>query len=96
MPYELKLILLLLIQLYSMLLILRIIVEMIAGFSRQMQPPRWFALLLEPVFVLTDPPVKLFRRLIPPLTLGGGVALDLSVIAVFLCLRLLAFIVKML
>ena len=96
MPYEVKIILLTIIQLYSMLLIARIIVEMIGSFARSMRPPRWFALVMEPVFRVTDPPVKLFRKIIPPLNMGGGVSLDLSVIAVFISLYVLAYVVRML
>ena len=45
----------------------------------------WFA---ESVYTLTDPPVKFFRRFIPPLRLGG-VALDLSFIVLFFAVQIL-------
>ncbi len=38
---------------------------------------------LEVVYSLTDPPMKLLRRLIPPLRIGG-MALDLSILLVLL------------
>ncbi|MEZ2188790.1 YggT family protein [Corynebacterium sp. CCM 9204] len=85
--YSLILILLLLLRLYSYILILRIIVEMIHSFSRNFRPPRWFAYLAEPLFVVTDPPVKALRRVIPPLRMGN-VALDMSIIVLFLLLSL--------
>ena len=71
-------ILLALLRLYTLVLIVRIIIEMIQSFSRQFNPPRWFMVIAEPLFVITDPPVKALRRIVPPMQMGG-VALDLSV-----------------
>ncbi|WP_301200456.1 YggT family protein, partial [Corynebacterium stationis] len=51
-------ILLALLRLYTLVLIVRIIIEMIQSFSRQFNPPRWFMVIAEPLFVITDPPVK--------------------------------------
>ncbi|MEJ4113304.1 YggT family protein [Corynebacterium kroppenstedtii] len=79
-------------RIYSFILIVRIVVEMIAAFSRSWQPPRWFALVAEPFFVVTDPPVKALRKLIPPLKLGGGVGLDLSILVLFFALEVIAMI----
>ncbi|MEZ2120945.1 YggT family protein [Corynebacterium sp. CCM 9203] len=93
--YSLILILLLLLRLYSYILILRIIVEMIHSFSRNFRPPRWFAYLAEPLFVVTDPPVKALRRVIPPLRMGN-VALDMSIIVLFLLLSLARVVLYML
>ena len=45
----------------------------------------WFA---ESVYTFTDPPIKFFRRFIPPLRLGG-VALDLSFIVLFFAVQIL-------
>jgi YggT family protein len=72
----------LLLQIYWFVIIARVVVEMIRSFSRQWRPSRRFALLAEPIFVLTDFVVKPLRRLIPPLRLGG-VALDMSVLVLF-------------
>lgn len=86
--------LVLVLRLYTFLLIARIIIEMIQSFSRQFNPPRWFILLAEPLFVVTDPPVRALRKVIPPLRMGG-VALDISVIVLFLLLNLMTSIVAM-
>lgn len=80
--------LLVLIRLFELALIVRILIEMIQSFSRQFTAPRWFMVIAEAFFVVTDPPVKLARRVIPPLNLGA-VALDMSVIVVFLLCMLL-------
>jgi YggT family protein len=87
-------ILLALLRLYTLVLIIRIIIEMIQSFSRQFNPPRWFMVIAEPLFVITDPPVKALRRLVPPMQMGG-VALDMSVLVLFIILQLLQFLVQM-
>lgn len=89
---DLGLILYALIRLYTWVLIIRIVIEMIQSFSRSFRPPRWFMLVAEPLFVLTDPPVKLLRKLIPPLRMGN-VALDVSIIVLFLLLNVASTVV---
>lgn len=86
-------ILLALLRLYTLVLIVRIIIEMIQSFSRQFNPPRWFMVIAEPLFVITDPPVKALRKIVPPMQMGG-VALDLSVLVLFIILQLLQLIVR--
>ncbi len=79
-------------RVFVLVLIARIVIEMIQSFSRNFQPPRWFVLTAEPLFMITDPPVKALRRVIPPLRLGS-VALDLSVIVLFILAQILQVIV---
>lgn len=86
-------ILLALLRLYTLVLIVRIIIEMIQSFSRQFNPPRWFMVIAEPLFVVTDPPVKALRRVVPPMQMGGA-ALDLSVLVLFIILQLLQLVVS--
>lgn len=86
-------ILILILRIYSWILIARIIIEMIQSFSRQFNPPRWFMVLAEPLSMVTDPPVRALRRLIPPLRMGG-VALDVSIIVLFLLLSVLMMVVS--
>lgn len=76
------LILLVIVRVFTWVLIARLIIEMVQSFSRSFRPPRWFILLAEPLFLITDPPVKLLRKLIPPLPMGG-VRLDVSVLVLF-------------
>ncbi|MCG7456939.1 MULTISPECIES: YggT family protein [Corynebacterium] len=85
---EILLLLMWLIRFYILILILRIIIEMIQSFSRNWRPQRWFSIVAEPLFVVTDPPVKALRKLIPPVQLGG-VGLDVSVLVLFFGLQLL-------
>lgn len=86
-------VLLILLQIYTLLLIARIVTEMIQAFSRNFQPPRWFAYVAEPIFMVTDPPVKALRKVIPPLQLNN-VSLDLSIIVLFVIMMILQIIVR--
>jgi len=73
--------------LFWLLLIARIVVEFIRSFSRDWQPRGVTVVILEVIMTVTDPPVKLLRRIIPQLTIGA-VRLDFSIMV----LLLLAFI----
>ncbi len=73
--------------LFWLLLIARIVVEFIRSFSRDWHPRGITVVILETIMTLTDPPVKLLRRIIPQLTIGA-VRLDFSIMV----LLLLAFI----
>lgn len=68
----------LLLFLFWLLLISRVIVEFIRSFARDWRPTGFVVIVLEVIFTITDPPVKLLRRLIPPVNLGG-IRLDLSI-----------------
>lgn len=79
--------------LYLLLLLARLVLEWIRGYSRDFRPRGVVLVLFEVVYTLTDPPVKFLRRLIPPLRIGA-VALDLSLMLLLLVgwilLRILA------
>ena len=64
--------------LYFLLVIARLVVEVVRQFARSWRPAGTAAVGLELLYVSTDPPMKLLRRLIPPLRLGA-VSLDLSI-----------------
>jgi YggT family protein len=81
-----------LLTIFSLLLISRIVVELIRNFARDWHPAGLLVVVLEAIFTITDPPVKLLRRLIPPVRLGG-IRLDLSIWVLFLILIVLMTIV---
>ena len=68
---------------FIVLLFVRLIVDWIQMFARSWVPRGPVLVILEGVYTITDPPVKALRKVIPPLRLGG-VAIDLSFIAVLL------------
>jgi YggT family protein len=69
--------------LFWLLLIARIVVEFIRSFSRDWQPRGITVVILEVIMTVTDPPVKLLRRIIPQLTIGA-VRLDFSIMVLLL------------
>lgn len=74
--------------LYLLVLLGRIVIDWVQLFARDWRPRGAVLVLCELVFTLTDPPLKLLRRFIPPLNLGR-VQLDLSFIVLFLACSLL-------
>ncbi|WP_305095268.1 YggT family protein [Prescottella sp. R16] len=78
---------------FWLLLIGRIIVEFIRVFARDWRPTGVVVVVLEAIFTVTDPPVKLLRRLIPPISLGG-VRLDLSIMVLMFLLFILMQVVS--
>ena len=56
--------------LYLLLILARIVVDVTRQFARSWRPVGVAAVGLELVYASTDPPVKLLRRLIPPVRLG--------------------------
>ncbi|HEX9832342.1 MAG TPA: YggT family protein [Mycobacterium sp.] len=68
---------------FWLLLIARVVVEFIRSFSRDWQPKGATVVMLELIMTVTDPPVKLLRRLIPQLTIGS-VRFDLSIMVLLL------------
>ena len=70
----------LVLQIFILLLFVRLIVDWIQIFARSWSPHGPVLVVLEGVYTATDPPVKALRRLIPPLRLGG-MAIDLSFVA---------------
>jgi len=78
---------------FWLLLIGRVIVEFVRSFARDWRPTGLVAVILETIFTITDPPVKLLRRLIPPINLGG-VRLDLSIMVLLFIVIILMSVVR--
>ncbi|MCC9312105.1 MULTISPECIES: YggT family protein [Kitasatospora] len=62
---------------FLVILLFRLVMDWVFQFARSWRPGKAMVVLLEATYTVTDPPLKLLRRFIPPLRLGG-VALDLS------------------
>lgn len=80
---------------YLIVLIARMVVSTIASFAREWTPTGAGLLVVEFLYLLTDPPVLFFRRLIPPVRLGP-VAIDLSITLLILLVILLMNVSKVL
>lgn len=68
---------------FWLLLIARVVVEFVRSFSRDWRPKGLMVVVLEVIMTVTDPPVKLLRRIIPQLTIGA-VRFDLSIMVLLL------------
>lgn len=66
----------------------RVVVELVRAFSREWRPAGGVAVTLETIYTVTDPPVRLLRRLIPMVRIGG-VGLDLSIMVLLLVVFIL-------
>ncbi|MFK4729186.1 YggT family protein [Agromyces mediolanus] len=55
----------------------RFVLDLVRTFNRSWRPRGGWLVVVEVVYTITDPLIKFFRRLVPPLRLGP-VALDLA------------------
>jgi YggT family protein len=75
---------------FIILLLVRFVVDWIQVFARSWSPRGPILVVLEAVYSVTDPPIRAFRRVFPPLRIGS-ISLDLSFLAVLLiCYLILA------
>ena len=79
---------------FIVLLFVRLIVDWIQMFARSWVPRGPVLVVLEGVYSATDPPIRAFRRVFPPLRIGS-ISLDLSFLAVLLICYLLLYINRM-
>lgn len=76
--------------LYVLVLLVRLVLEWVPFFNREWRPKGAGLIAAEIVYTVTDPPISLFRRLIPPLRVGG-IAIDFGfALTMLLCFVLLA------
>lgn len=66
-----------LLVIYFLVLLARLVLEYIPLFNREWRPKGVGLVFAEVVYTVTDPPIKLFRRFVPPLRIGA-VAIDLA------------------
>jgi YggT family protein len=76
--------------LYVFVLLARLILDWIPFFNREWRPHGAGLVAAEIVYTVTDPPIKLFRRFIPPLRIGA-IAIDFGfALTMLLCFVLLS------
>jgi YggT family protein len=71
--------------LYLLLLVLmfRLVLDWVQSFARSWRPKGVALVFASSVYSLTDPPMRLMRRIIPPLNLGG-ISLDMGFLVLVL------------
>lgn len=79
--------------LFMLMLLTRLVFDYVFMFARSWKPNRAVVMLLEVVYSVTDPPLKLLRRFIPPIRVGG-VALDVGFFILFITVILLMNVVQ--
>lgn len=83
----------LLLTLYVFVLIARLVLEYIPLFNRQWRPKGAGLVAAELVFTVTDPPIRFFRKLVPPLRIGT-IALDFGFTLTMISVLILMAIVR--
>lgn len=79
--------------LYLLVLFARLILGYIPLFNREWRPKGAGLVAAELVYTITDPPVRFFRRIIPPLRIGG-LSLDFGFSITILIVLILMSIVR--
>jgi YggT family protein len=77
---------------YFLLILARFVIEWTRMFARSWRPAGTAAVAIESVYMSTDPPVRLLRRLIPPLRLGNfrfDISMWILLIAAYVISRVL-------
>jgi YggT family protein len=74
--------------LYWLVLIGRLVFDFVQVFARSWQPRGLLLLIAELIYTLTDPPIRLLRRVIPPVRIGQ-VQFDLAFLVLLIGLQIL-------
>ena len=74
--------------LYLLVLIGRLVFDFVQIFARDWRPSGPILIVVEGIYTLTEPPLKLIRRVVPPLRLGQ-VSLDLGFLILLIGLQIL-------
>ncbi|MFS0854360.1 YggT family protein [Microbacterium sp. 179-I 3D4 NHS] len=79
----------LLLLLYIFVLFARLVLDYIPLFNREWRPKGFGLVVAEAVYTITDPPIRFFRRIIPPLRIGTlsldfGFALTMIIVLVLM------------
>ncbi len=73
---------------YQLIFFARIVFDLLQMFARSWRPRGPILILAEVIYSLTDPPLRLLRKVIPQIRLGG-VALDFSFLILLIILQML-------
>lgn len=74
--------------LYWLVLIGRLVFDFVQVFARNWHPTGVLLLLAEAIYTITDPPLRVIRRVIPPVRIGS-VQFDLAFLVLLIGLQIL-------
>ncbi len=74
--------------LYWLVMIGRLIFDLVQVFAREWRPSGFLLLVAETIYTVTDPPLRLLRRVIPPIRIGS-VQFDLAFLILLIALQIL-------
>ena len=74
--------------LYWLVMIGRLVLDFVQVFARTWRPSGFLLLVSETIYTITDPPLRLLRRVIPPIRIGS-VQFDLAFLIVLIGLQIL-------
>ena len=60
-----------LLQVYFFALIGRFLIDLVLSFNRSWRPKGLVVVIVESIYTVTDPPLKMIRKIVPPLRLGA-------------------------
>ncbi len=80
-------------SIFILIMWVRLILDFVVNFNRGWRPSGFGLVLAEVVFTITDPPIKLVRRFLPPVRFGG-VALDFAWTIVMLVAIVLSYVIS--
>ncbi|UNK72123.1 YggT family protein [Microbacterium sp. H1-D42] len=83
----------LVLTLYVLVLIVRLVLDYIPLFKRNWRPKGAGLIAAEVVYTITDPPIRFFRKLVPPLRIGT-IALDFGFTLTMIAVLILMAIVR--
>jgi YggT family protein len=78
--------------LYLLVLIGRLVFDIVQMLAKDWQPRGFMLILAETIYTLTDPPLRVLRRIIPPIRIGG-IALDVAFLVLFIGLQIIIAVV---
>lgn len=81
-----------LLWIYTLLLWARLILDWVIVLNRGFRPRGLLAVIVMFVYTMTDPPIRLFRRIFPPIRLGQ-IAIDLGWMLTMVCCWILLAII---
>jgi YggT family protein len=77
----------LVLMLFQVALVVRIVFEVVQTYARQWRPRGAALVAASAIYAVTDPILRVARRLIPPLRIGG-MALDLGFLVLFIVISI--------